>query len=68
MSGYEVYISTDGKSFKNAKDVKAGSDYCVISNLTKSTVYYIKICGYVNFEGEKIHMESESETQKIAVK
>lgn len=69
IEGYEVYISTDNSKFKKVADINAkNTDYYIIDNLSNGQIYYVKIKGYLHYNGKKISMNSFSNTQSLTVK
>ncbi|MGN1123749.1 MAG: hypothetical protein ACI4RR_05340 [Eubacterium sp.] len=69
LLGYEVYASNsiDG-DFKKIDDVKTKeSHYTVINGLNSNSVYYFRLVGYLDYNGEIIKME-ESRVKGVFVK
>lgn len=69
LNGYDVYISTDNKNFKKYADIKAeNGSFCIIDNLDRGKIYYVKLKGYLLFYRNKIEMNNESKVQAMTVK
>lgn len=69
LDGYDIYISTDNKNFKKHADIKAEKgSFCIIDNLERGKIYYVKIKGYLLFHRNRIEMSNESKVQALTVK
>ena len=67
-TGYKVYTSTDGKTFKLYKTYKGWPDKQTISDLKSGTKYYFKVRAYTVVDSKTTVYGSYSSVKSIKVK
>lgn len=67
-TGYKVYISTDGKTFKLHKTYKGWPDKQTVTGLKSGTKYYFKVRAYTTIDSKTTVYGSYSAVKSIKVK
>lgn len=67
VNGYEIYISDKGVSGTFKKCLTTTTNTCTIKKLDPSSLKFVKIRSYKNFDGKKIY-SSYSDTKMLIVK
>ena len=67
-TGYKVYISTDGKTFKLHKTYKGWPDKQTLTGLKSGTKYYFKVRAYTTIDSKTTVYGSYSAVKSIKVK